>query len=161
MNRNTRTIAKVAGIIVATLICSLLAYYISSTVAGHQLATLSNKMSYNNWQDKFFKLTVVAGGLTGICSLIWFSLTRFVFKINSAFGTGRRTIWAVLAAASLLSSILVPRFYSVSLGITINITVIALFVLFFTVAGYWLVSIFVTPKPFKYTPPGAQLFQRR
>lgn len=161
MNRNTRTIAKIAGIVIATLICSLLAYYISSAVTGPQLATLSNKMSYNSWQDKFFKVTIVTGGLTGICSLIWFILARFAFKINSAFSTGRRTIWALLAAVSFFGSILIPRFYSASQGIQINIVIIALFVLFFTVVGYWLVGIFVTPKPFKYTPLGAQLFSRR
>lgn len=150
-----------AGILVSTVVFSALAYYIGSAVTGHQLATLSNNMTYSRWQDKFFSLTIVAGGLTGICSLIWFILARFVFKINSAFSTGRRTIWALLAVVSLLGSILIPRFYSVSLGITINVVIIALFVLFFTVAGYWLVSIFVTPKPFKYTPLGAQLFSRR
>ena len=161
MNRSTRTIAKLAGIIFATLICSLLVYYASSFAVGHSLATLSNNMPYNRWQEKFLSLTIAAGGLTGVCSLIWFLLTRFVFKINFAFGTGRRTIWALLAAVSLIGNILIPRFYSVSLGITINVVVIVLFVLFFTVAGYWLLSIFVTPKPFKYTPVGAQLFNRR
>ena len=161
MNRNTRIIAKIAGIIVATLICSLLAYYISSAVTGHSLATLSDKMSYVIWQERFFKVTIVTGVLTGICSLIWFILARFAFKINSVFSTGRRTIWALLAAVSFFGSILIPRFYSASQGIQINIVIIALFVLFFTVVGYWLVSIFVTPKPFKYTPLGAQLFSRR
>lgn len=161
MNRNTRTIAKLAGIIFATLICSLLAYYVSSFAVGHNLATLSNNMSYSRWQEKFFTLTVAAGGLTGLCSLTWFILTRFVFKINSALGTGRRAIWSLLAAVSLLGNIVIPRFYSVSLGIMINSAVIALFVLFFTVAGYWILSIFTTPKPFKYTPLGAQLFNRR
>lgn len=161
MNRNTRTIAKLAGIIFATLICSLLAYYVSSFAVGHNLATLSNNMSYSRWQEKFLSITIAVGGLTGVCSLIWFILTRFVFKISSAFGTGRRTIWALLASVSLLGSIVIPRFYAVSLGITINAVIIALFVFFFTVTGYWLVSIFVTPKPFKYTPLGAQLFSRR
>lgn len=161
MNRNTRTISKLAGIIFATLICSLLAYYVSSFAVGHNLATLSNNMSYSRWQEKFFTLTVAAGSLTGVCSLFWFILARFVFKISSALGTGRRTIWAVLAAVSLIGNIIIPRFYSVSLGIMINAVVIALFVLFLTVLGYWIVSIFTTPKPFKYTPLGAQLLNRK
>lgn len=160
MNRNTRTIAKLAGIVFVTGICMLLAYYISSFAVGHKLATLSNNMNYSRWQEKFLSLTLAAGGLTGVCSLIWFILTRFVFKITTAFGTGRRTIWALLAAVSLFGSILIPRFYSTVLGIKISIVIIALFVVFFTLAGYWLLSIFVTPKPFKYTPVGARLFNR-
>ena len=51
-------------------------------------------------------------------------------------------------------------FYSAMLGIQINIVIIVLFVIFFTVISYWLMSIFITPKPFKYTPVGAQLFSR-
>lgn len=158
MNRNTRTAAKIAGIIVVTVICSLLAYYVSSAVTGHQLANATNNMNYSRWQEKFFSLTIAVGGLTGVCSFIWFALARWAFKINTAMGTGRRTIWGILAAVSLVGSIVIPRFYSVSLGIKINEIVIALFVLFFTIIGYWLLSIFTTPKSFKYTPVGAQLF---
>lgn len=160
MNRNTRTISKIALIIFSTVICSLLAYYVSSFIAGHSLATLSNQMSYSRWQEKFISLTVAAGGLTGLCSLGWFILSRWLFKINSPFGIGRRTIWALLAIISLGGSILIPKFYSVILGIEINIVVMVLFVIFFTIIDYWLVSIFITPKPFKYTPLGAQLFSR-
>lgn len=158
MNRNTRTISKLAGIIAATVICGLLAYYVSSLTVGHQLATLSNNMNFSRWQSKFLSLTLAAGGLTGACSLIWFVLTRKIFKITSPFDAGRRTIWAALAAVSLVGSILILRFYSVSLGIQINIVIYALFIIFFTVLGYWVVSIFTTPKSFKYTPLGAQLF---
>ena len=161
MNRKTLTIAKLAGIVFATLICGLLVYYISSFTVGHQLATQSNNMNFSRWQERLFRLTAVAGGLTGVCSLIWFVLTRWVFKINYALGTGRRTVWALIAAVSLFGSILIPRFYSVALGMKVNIVIIAVFVIFFTVIGYWLVSIFTTPKSFKYTPLGAQLFVRR
>lgn len=160
MNRNTRTAAKIAGIIVATVICSVLAYYISSAVTGHQLANASNNMDYTRWLDKFLSVARMTGVLTGICSLIWFILARCTFKINTATGTGRRTIWAILAAVSLIVSIAVPQFYSAYLGIKINGIIIALFILFFTVIDYWLLSIFTTPKSFKYTPVGAQLFIR-
>ena len=160
VNRNTRTIVKVAGIILVTVICSVAAYYVSSMAVGHQLATASNNMNYSRWQSKFFNLTAAVGGLTGFCSLLWFIMSRFVFKIDSAFSAGRRTFWAILAALSLVGSILIPRFYSVSLGIRVDGVVMALFVFFFTVLGYWLLSIFTTPKSFKYTPVGAQLFIR-
>lgn len=160
MNRKTLTIAKLAGIIFATLICGLLVYYVSSLTVGHQLATQSSNMNFSRWQGRLLRLTVAAGGVTGVCSLLWFILTRWVFKINTALGTGRRTVWALLAAVSLFGSILIPRFYSVALGIKVNIVIIAIFVIFFTVLGYWLVSIFTTPKAFKYTPVGAQIFNR-
>lgn len=158
MNRNTRTAAKIAGIIVATVLCSVLAYYVSSAVTGPQLANATNNMNYSRWQEKFFSLTAAVGGLTGFCSLFWFILARWAFKISMAMDTGKRTIWAILAAVSLVGSIAIPRFYSVSLGIKVNGVIIALFILFFTVMGYWLLSIFTTPKSFKYTPVGAQLF---
>ena len=160
MNRNTRTIAKLAGIIFAAFICALAAYYVSSLTVGHQLATLSNNMTYSRWQGKFFSLVAAAGGLTVACSLLWFILSRWAFTVTAASGVGRRTIWALLAAVSFAGNILIPRYYSVFLGIRINAVVIALFVVLFTVVGYWLVSIFTTPKPYKYTPLGAQIFIR-
>ena len=92
MNRKTLTIAKLAIIVFATLICGLLVYYISSFAVGSQLATQSNNMVLSRWQDRFLRLTIAAGGLTGVCSLIWFILTRWVFKIRFALGIGRRTI---------------------------------------------------------------------
>ena len=161
MNRKTLTIAKLAIIVFATLICGLLVYYISSFAVGSQLATQSNNMMLSRWQDRFLRLTMAAGGLSGVCSLICFILTRWVFKINTPFDTGKRTIWALLAAVSLFGSILIPRFYSVALGIKVNVVVIAVFVFFFTVLGYWLVSIFTTSRAFKYTPVGARLFSRK
>lgn len=161
MDRNARTAAKIAAIIVATVIVTLLAYYICSALAGHQLATASNQMNYSQWQDKFFSLVIVTGAVTGICSLVWFILARWIFKINMAVGIGKRTIWAILAAVSLIACIIIPRTYSVTLGIKINGLIIALLVVFFTVVGYWILSIFTTPKAFKYTPVGALLFARK
>jgi len=159
VNRNTRTVARLVGIVVAVLICSVLAYFVSSLITGHQLATSSNNIAYTRWQEKFLSLTIATGVLTGICSLIWFTLSRWVFKIRVAEGIGRRTIWALLALVSLGGNILIPKFYSSALGIQINAVVIAFFITFFTVIGYWIVSIFITPEPFKYTPLGAQIFR--
>lgn len=161
MDRNARTAAKIAAIIVVTIIVTLLAYYICSALSGHQLATASNQMNYSQWQSKFFSIAAVTGAVTGICSLVWFILARWVFKINMAFGTGKRTVWAILAVVSFIACIIIPRTYSVSLGIKIDGVITALFVVFFTVLGYWVLSIFTTPKSFKYTPVGALLFARK
>ncbi len=161
MDRNARTAAKIVAIIVVTAIVTLLSYYICSALAGHQLATASNQMNYSQWQDKFFSIVTATGIVTGICSLVWFILARWVFKINMAIGVGKRTIWAILAAVSLIACIIIPRTYSVTLGIKINGMIIALMIVFLMVLGYWVLSIFTTPKAFKYTPVGALLLAKK
>ena len=161
MKRGTRTAIKLITIIVVTMICTTLAYYSSSYAAGHGLATASGGMNYSRWQEKFFILTAVTGALSGICTSIWFILTRMVFEINSPQGVGRRLIWSIIALISIIICIAVPHLYSASLGIKVNGIVIGLFIIFFTVLNYWLLSIFTTPLSFKYTPVGAQIFLSR
>ena len=161
MNRNVRTAVNIAIIIAGTIICGALAYFITSALVGHHLATASNNMNYTRWQEKFSTIVIFTGGLTGICSLIWFGLARGVFKIDSASGVGRRTIWAALAVISLIGSIAIPQIYSAVLSIKINIVVTIMFVIFFTLLGYWGLSIFTTPTAFKYTPLGAELIRTR
>lgn len=161
MDRRTRTIVQLLIIIVATVICGALAYFVSSAISGHGLATASGGMSYSKWQDKFFKIVLYTGGLTGLCSLIWFILSRKIFNVSYAAGNGKRTVWAGLALLTALICIAVPQVYSTTLGIKVNAIIISLFIVFFTLINYWLVSIFTTPLSFKYTPLGAELLLSR
>ena len=161
MNRNVRTIVKIAIIVAGTILCGALAYFISSAAFGHQLATASNNMAYTNWQEKFSRLVIFTGAVTGICSLAWFILSRWVFEITSSTGGGRRIIWAILAAISLAGSIAVPQIYAATAGIKVNVLVLAVFVIFFTGIAYWLLSIITTPAAFKYTPVGARMIRAR
>ncbi len=161
MNRDLRTLAKLATIIAVTFSCVILTYFITSSITGHQLATASGNMAFSRWQEKFQSLTINAGILSFLCSLAWFVLTRWIFKINSSRGIGKRTVWAALAALDLIGCVAIPQFYSSTLGIKINFIVIAVFIIFFAGIGYWLLTIFTTPKIFKYTPLGARFFLAR
>lgn len=161
MNRNVRTIVKIGIIVAGTVICGALAYFISSAAFGHSLATASQNMAYTKWQEKFSTLVIFTGAVTGLCSLAWFILSRWFFKITSSTGGGQRIIWAILAVISLAGSIAVPQIYAASAGIKVNALVLAVFVIFFTGIGYWLLSIFTTPAAFKYTPVGARAIRAR
>lgn len=86
MNRNVRTIAKIAIIAAGVIICGALAYFISTAAFGHQLATASQNMAYTKWQEKFSTLVIFTGAVTGICSLAWFILSRWFFEITSSTG---------------------------------------------------------------------------
>ena len=161
MNRTSYNAIRVLAIVIVTCICTGLAYFVASQTVGHQLATLSDGMVFSRWQSKFLNLVLVAGGLVGICSLIWFLLSTFVFKIYYPFGIGKRTVWSALAFLTLIISIAVPTFYSNTIGIKVNAVVTSLFVIFFTIINYWIVTIFTTPAAFKYTPLGSQLVLSR
>ena len=158
MSRKTLTSIKFLAIIVSTFICIAAAYFLVSNIFGGQLANASNGITLSAWKAKFLNVAIFAGALTGVCSLVWFILSNFVFKVQYATGGGQRTIWAALAFLALVISVAIPMLYPARVGIQINAPVIALFVLFFALINYWLITIFATPLSFKYTPVGAQIF---
>ena len=161
MDRKTLTAVKFLGIIAATLICIALAYFSVSNIFGGQLANLSNGITLPAWKEKYLTVVILTGALTGVCSLIWFILSTFVFKVEYSYGGGKRTIWAALALFALIISLAVPMIYPARLAIQLNAPVIAMFVFFFALLNYWLTTIFTTPLSFKYTPVGAKFFLSR
>lgn len=159
MNQDTRVATNLLTIILATFVCMALAYFLSSNFVGHQLATDSGNMSYSRWQEKFQVLVVIVGAITGLCSFIWFGLAKWIFEINSYEPVSRRPYWAGLLAVTLIVNIVAPQIYSLAAGIKLNVTVTGVFILAFTVIGYWLLSIVVTPPAFKYVPLGGSLLR--
>lgn len=161
MNSTTRTLLELFGIVVGVLIFTGLAYYLSTNFEGHALANVS-KMPYSQWEDKFISVLKAAVGLTFACSLLWYILAKVVFSVQSAAGSGRRTIWFILFLIVAAGSFAITNYYAASdnIRIQLNFAVTAIFILCFAVGGYWLTSIFTTPSKFKYTPIAAQLFRR-
>ncbi len=159
MNRTVLTIVQIAIIVALTVACGIIAYFVVSSVTGHQLATASGNMAFSRWQEKFQSLVINTGILSALCALAWFVLTRWIFKINTPRGIGKRTIWAGLAALDLIGCIVIPQFYSSTLGIKTNFLVTVIFIIAFAGVGYWLLTIYTTPNIFKYTPVGAQLLR--
>ena len=159
--RKTRNVIKFLCIIVAAFICMALTYLIVSNIFGGRLANASNGITLSVWKEKFLALVLMAGGLTAFCSALWFFFTTFVFKVESAYGAGKRTIWCALAFFAVVISIAVPLFYSKSLNIQVNAMVVSLFIFFSAVLNYWIVTVFTTPLSFKYTPLGATVLLSR
>ncbi len=154
MSRTVKTVIGIIGIIVGTLILSVLAYYIGSFL-GKSLLTAGGT-SYTVWQDHFFKLVRNIGIISGIISLVWYLLARFVLKVEYAYNVGKRVIWCIIGFIELFICFVVPyvtAFFDNQLKI--NIAIPLLFVFLYTILGYWLGSILSTPAPFKYTPLGA------
>lgn len=158
MDRTTRTVVKFLAIIAATLVCIALAYFLVSNIFGGQLANASNGITLSAWKEKYLNVVIMAGALTGVCSLIWFILSNFIFKVEYPYGGGKRTVWATLALIALVISIAVPMFYPARVAIQLNAPVVAIFAVLFALVNYWLITIFATPLAFKYTPVGAKLF---
>ncbi len=158
MNRTLRTVIKIFLIAAVTVGAVAATYYLGSNVTGHALATASDNMTYSRWQEKFFTLSRATGLLNGLCAMIWFTATRFFFKVDEVGDAGKRIFWTGLLVLSIAISLSVPHFYAPILGIKLNGIIFALFAAIFTGLGYWLLTIFTTPLAFKYTPLGAQFF---
>lgn len=151
---------RFAVIILVTFLCMELANFLAENYAGaHQLATDSGNMPYTRWQEKFQTLIFLVGGISGLCSLAWLGLTGWIFEADSYELARWRRFWIILAVVTLIANLAVPQIYSLSVGIKLNFAISGVFVLAFTVIGYWLLSIAVTPPAFKYVPPLAGLFR--
>ncbi len=161
MSRQTFSIIKFLAIIVTTFICIAATYFLVSNIFGGQLANASNGITLSAWKDKYLDVVILTGALTCVCSLAWFILSTFIFKVRYSTGGGQRTIWAALAFLAVVISVAVPMLYPARVGIQLNAPVIAIFVIFFALINYWLITIFATPVSFKYTPVGASIFLSR
>ena len=161
MNRNVRIFRKLAEIFIAIVILTFASYYICSLIDGHQLAAASKGMAYSKWRDAFFKVTAAAGVTTFICSLIWFVLSHFKFKVTSSKSGGRRSIWAAIAILTAILMSAVTWIYAGYIGIKVSALVLIIFIILFVGIGYWLMSIVTTSDAFKYTPIGSQVIKFR
>lgn len=160
MSRTIRTGVKIGAIIIVAVACIALAYYIGSGLTGHKLATLSDNMNYSRWQDKYYKVTCLAGAISGASTLGWFMSARYLLKADEATGAGKRLIWLIWFGLSIAGSLAAAHFYSPQLGIRLNGIIYAVYGLIFSGLGYWLATIATTPTVYKYTPIGARLLRR-
>ena len=155
---NTRTLLEILGVFIGVVVFTLVAYLLSTELKGPELANAS-KLTLSAWEDKFIVVTKICAGLTLACSLLWYILARFVFSIEHAEGSGKRTVWVVFLLIAAAGNYATTAYYSDTIGIKVSLLVSSIFVACMAVGAYWLTGIFTTPSTFKYTPLGAQLLR--
>lgn len=161
MTRTGLTAVQIAGTIVFMLVLSLIAYEVGAML-GKSFLSADSGITHAQWKAHFLKLVCTTGGLTTFFSLLWYFMARFGLKIAYAFDAGKRTVWAVLGALSLVSSFALPYVYSSTDHVLkMGMSVPLLFVVLFSVIGYWGGSIVSTPAAYKYTPIGAYFLRKR
>ncbi len=155
MNRSTRTIAQILGILLLTAVLSLFAYYIGSSLGKSII--IGTPIAHNDWQAHYKKLVYATGATGGIISLLWYSLARFGMKIHTSYGVGKRTLWGALGGLMLIACVALPyAFANADATLKMSASIPLLFVALYAVIGYWIGSLFMTPAAYKYTPLGAE-----
>ena len=153
MTRTTKTIVQILLAAAIMAVASAIVYFVGSQLAKSFIGT--EGVSLKEWTAQYVGLVKIAGVGNFILLLAWFVLTRFVFKASDPFGAGKRLPWAVLLALSALFSLIVQYPYHGAHHDLVTSPMIAvLFVVLYTLVGYWGGSLFVTPDAYKYTPIG-------
>lgn len=153
MSRNTKTILEIVLAIAVMAIASLIVYYLGGILAKSFLDAESVK--HSEWMKSYFGLVRGTGIAQFVCLLVWIALARFVLTVHDPFGAGKRAVWAVLFAVSAIISIAAPYIYhGMHSGFVPHMLIVIIFLVFYTLAGYWGGSLFLTPDAYKYTPIG-------
>lgn len=160
MNRTTKTIVQALIAIAIMAVASGIVYFVGGQLAKSFIGT--EGVTHAAWMKQYAGLVQIAGIGNGILLLCWLVLARFVFKADDPLGAGKRTPWAVLLGLSALFSIIVEyAYHGAHHDLVTSPLIFVLFLLFYTLAGFWGGSLFVTPDAYKYTPLGGAKFRSR
>lgn len=155
MNRTTRTVVEVFGIIVAFVVLGVIAYYIGSSLAKSFLT--ANGMRLTEWENKYADLDETLIFCSCVITLLWYASARFWMKITGPYSVGARAVWVFFWIINILASLLLPFIYTLlDSRFKLGMSIYFLSLLFFGVAGYYGCSLLATPACYKYTPLGAQ-----
>lgn len=152
MSRNARMALYMLGIIVWMGILGLIAYEAGS-LAAHSFIGTGVNASLQKWQGLYRPLVLIMASVSALTTIIWCALTEWGFSVNSPWGVGKRTVWALMGAALAVLSFVVPYVYVMQKSALVMSPIIpVIFVLLFVLAGYWISTIFATSAAYKYTP---------
>lgn len=153
MTRTTKTIVQILLAAAIMAAASIIVYFVGGQLSKSFIGT--EGVTHAAWMKQYAGLVQVAGIGNFVLLLAWFVLARFVFKASDPFGAGKRLPWAVLLGLSALFSIAVQYpYHGVHRDLVTSPVIAVLFVVLYTLAGYWAGSLFVTPDAYKYTPVG-------
>ncbi len=156
MSRGMKTGVQIAGIAAIILICALIMYFgLAETIGKGYLQ--GEKMGLKEWVAGYKSILFAVTGFALFTSLLWYVLARFVFKITSAKGVGKRAVWGALLAVNVVGVVLITMFIG---KIPRGITLYLVHILLFSVISYYAASLFLAPAPYKYTPVGAGLLAK-
>lgn len=157
MNRSMKTAVQVFGIIVIILLCTAIMNFGLAKVLG-QGYIVGKNISIKQWLDGYHSILYAVTGAALLLPLLWYIMTRFIFKITGSKDVGKRTIWSVLWIIDIVAIILLTwGIGHIEKGISLYIVHVVLF----SFIGYYLTTLLFTPAPYKYTPLGADKLRRK
>ena len=156
MNRGMKTGVQIAGIVFIVLICAAIMHFALAPMLGKGYIT-GTQSNIKEWLVGYKSILYGVAGFALLSSILWYVLARFVFKITAARGVGKRTVWAMLFVLNIVGVVLITMFIGkIPRGIGLYLAHIVLF----SVIGYYVSTLFLTPAPYKYTPLGAGILAK-
>ncbi|MBQ9364277.1 MAG: hypothetical protein IJT82_00755 [Schwartzia sp.] len=157
MNRSNKTAMQIVMAIAIMAVMSVAAYYGGIKLATAIVRENANiKLTLAQWREPYFQLVVAMGIISAVMLIGWHVLAHFVFSVISPLGVGKRPIWAIMLAVTVILCVAVPYGFSMmKYYLKMAPAIPAMFVGLYGIVGFWLGSIFVTPDNYKYTPIGS------
>ncbi len=156
MNRGMKTGVQIAGIVFIILICAAIMHFGLAPMLGKGYIA-GQKATISEWMAGYKSILYGVAGFALLTGILWYVLARFVFKITAARGVGKRAVWAILFVLNIVGVVLISMFVGkIARGIGLYISHVVLF----SVIGYYVSSLFLTPAPYKYTPFGAEFLAK-
>lgn len=152
--------------ILIMLIASVIAYFIGGQFAKMFILTdaaaagVVDIPTLSDWKNYYFYLVQDTAILATLILLIWTALTHWGLRISSSKGVGKRWLWLLLGIIVAVLCVVVPLiFEKIYPLLIIDMSIPVLFLVCFTIVGYWGGSIIVTSNRYKYTPFWASIFR--
>ncbi|MDD3114211.1 MAG: hypothetical protein PHQ44_00560 [Anaerovibrio sp.] len=158
MNRSVKTAIQIGGIIGVIFVCAAIMYFGLADSLGKTYIT-GTKTKIIDWTSHYKNMLIIVMLISMFTSLLWYVLSRFVFKITSCFGVGKRAIWLVICVVNVIGVLLATALCSNDTTLKVGFSLYIIHVILFSVVGYYLTSVLFTPAAYKYTPVGANLIK--
>lgn len=113
----------------------------------------------SEWKDSFEDCARSVALVSGVTGIIWYVLAQWVFKIIQFHSAGKRGTWALLFVLPVIA--LVGAVIYLSPAETgIGLYLAYLFFALNSVVYYYILTLFISPSSFKYSPVGAGIIRR-
>lgn len=154
MDRKMKTVISIVGAAAVFVLLSVAAYYLGGTIIQGTFSAKSG-ITYAQWEEHYLWLVAKMGGVGFLMFMVWYLLARFGLKISTPPKMGKRLLWIIIGGIDAGLCLMLPylfRMFDSVLSRIFSPLLPVIYLVLYVVIGYWVLSIFFTPAPYKYVP---------
>lgn len=156
MNKNMILARDILIILVVFIVLTVVAYG-TGNVFAKSFLNGSRGVTHSAWLRYYAEMLKILGPINCLSFCTWYALAGFVLKIEKVDYISRRYVWGMVGSIGTVLCMATPYIYSlINNRFVMDIRLALLLSLLYGI-GYWVLSVFITPASYKYTPLGAEM----